>query len=121
MQPRSEVKEPGEWKYADGQYASAVRPLPNGGKLLWVGVPPCDGQWLRSQLKTAGVTLYAPEGFAVHASRQLLAVTANVAGDAEIILKRPAQVVDLYGAWKGSGEKLSVPFRAGQTRLFLLG
>ncbi|MHB1460824.1 MAG: hypothetical protein ACYC1M_06050 [Armatimonadota bacterium] len=119
--PRSEVKEPGEWKYSDGQYASAVRPLPNGGKLLWVGIPPCDGQWLRSQLKTAGVTLYAPEGFAVHASRQLLAVTANVAGDAEIILKRPAQVVDLYGGWKGSGEKLTVPFRAGQTRLFKLG
>ncbi len=118
--PRGEVKEPGEWKYSDGPFASAVRPLPNGGKLLWIGAPPCDSQWLRSQLKTASVTLYAPEGYAVHASRQLLTVTSPIEGDAEIILKRAAQVTDLYNNWKGSGEKLTVPFRAGQTRLLKL-
>lgn len=120
LRPRGEVKELGEWKYSDGRAASAVRPLPNGGKLLWIGAPPCDSQWLRGQMKVASVTLYAPEGYAVHASRQLLTVTAPIEGDAEILLKRAARAEDMYSDWKGSGDKLTVPFRAGQTRLFKL-
>ncbi len=118
--PRAEVPNQGEWAYLDGCFASAVRALPNGGKLTWVGSAPTNSEWQRSQFKAADVHLYAPEGYSVHASKQLLAVTAPVDGEAEITLRLPAKATDLFTNWQGSGGSLKVPFRVGQTRLFKL-
>ncbi len=120
LSPRAEVAAKGEWSYIDGVSASATRSLPGGGQLTWVGSAPYHAPWLRGQLMTAGVHLYAPLNCTVRASKQLLAVTASADGMVQINLRQPAAISDLYSDWRGRGQVIDVPFRAAQTRLFKL-
>ncbi len=94
------------------------RALPEGGKLLWFAGPPQDSVQARGWMEQAGVHIYAPINFVVHASRGLVALTAATAGDVEVSFPKPVRVRDLYGGWTGEGPRFNCPFSAGQTRLF---
>jgi hypothetical protein len=93
------------------------RPLPNGGRLLWFAQPPLDSVQARGWMEQAGVHMYAPINFVVHASRGLVALTAAVAGDFELSFPKAVRVRDLFDGWTAEGAKLTCPFAAGQTRL----
>ena len=61
---------------------------------------------------------YAPAGYFVHASRELVSATSPV--KAEVVLHWPEKcsTVDMFDGWRGSGVDTPCPFAAGQTRLF---
>ncbi len=118
VRPRVHSREPGALRFSDGAWASAERALPKGGRLVWCGAPPCDTALLRGWLQQAGVHLYAPENFSVHAARGLVSITAATAGAFELAWPRPVAVTDLFDGWTGRGARFECPFAAGQTRLF---
>ncbi|MBI5094630.1 MAG: hypothetical protein HZB26_19620 [Candidatus Hydrogenedentes bacterium] len=118
MRPRAYVEGNGWLRYADGKTAGADRPLPNGGRLIWCGVPPQDSALLREWVEAAGAHCYAPIGFTVHASRQLVGITASSAGETQLIWPHAVSAKDLLDGWSGKGSAMSCPFEAGQTRLF---
>ena len=118
LRPRAHSRVEGPLRYADGPSASAVRGLPRGGRLIWCGAPPCDTALLRGWLQEAGVHLYAPENFSVHAARGLVSLTAATAGSFELAWPRAVSVTDLFDGWTGRGSRFDCPFAAGQTRLF---
>jgi hypothetical protein len=97
---------------------SLERALPEGGKLLWFAQPPLDSVQARGWMEQAGVHVYAPINFVVHASRDLVAMTAAVAGDVDLAWPRPVRVRDLFDGWTAEGAHFTCPFAAGQTRLF---
>jgi len=116
--PRAELDQPGFLRYPDGPAASAEAPLPNGGRLLWCGLPPLTTWPLLKWAKEAGVHTYAPDGCFVWASRELVSITAPAQGDVEIRLPNSSVVKDLFDGWVGRGEVIACPFSTGQTRLF---
>jgi hypothetical protein len=120
MRPRAMLEGDGWLRYSDGKTAGGERALANGGRLVWCGVPPLDTPLLRQWLQSAGVHFYAPEGFTVHASKQLVSVTASVSGDAELHWPQETTATDLFDGRKASGATTVFPFEAGQTRLFAL-
>jgi hypothetical protein len=97
---------------------SDLRPLQNEGKLIWCSKPPLDTGKLRKWMEEAGVHLYAPEGFSVHASRELVSITSSSSVNATLKWPEKVAVNDMYDGWSGSGVEFSCPFKAGQTRLF---
>lgn len=119
--PRACLDGDGWLKYDDGRIAGSLRDLPNGGRLIWCGVPPFGSErWLRTLLQSAGVHCYAPAPCSVHASLELTAIT-SVYPDArtiELTWPHPVQIVDLFSRWRGAGQTISCPFDRGQTRLF---
>jgi hypothetical protein len=64
------------------------------------------------------VHCYAPPEFTVHASRELVAITAPAAGEATLRWPGRVQVRDLFDGWSAAGAEFACPFAAGQTRLF---
>ncbi|MDX9972484.1 MAG: hypothetical protein RBU21_05765 [FCB group bacterium] len=120
LRPRAYSDESGWLQYRDGKAAGGERALDNGGRLIWSGVPPLDSALLRMWLEAAGVHCYAPVGFTVHASAELIAVTAPVAGEAVLHWPGALPVTDLFDGWAGSGKRMTCPFEAGQTRLFAI-
>ncbi len=118
LQPRLFVANGALASYSDGKGATASRSLTGGGTLLWTGVPPSNETWLRTWLAQAGVHLYAPEGFFVHASHDLVSVTSPLQGKTELVWPEEVTVKDLFEDWSGQGQKMICPFEAGQTRLF---
>lgn len=120
VRPRLESQDAGALIYSDGVAASCERKLPGGGKLTWVGVPPIDAELLRGWMTEAGVHLYAPAGYQVRRVKQLLSVTASVAGEVTLQMPALARLQDLYSDWQGSGKAVVIPFRAGQTRLMMV-
>jgi hypothetical protein len=73
---------------------------------------------LRGWLSGAGVHLYAPQEYFVHASRELVAITSPAAETAALRWPRQVRVTDLFDGWSGEGNEIRCPFAAGQTRLF---
>ncbi|HBR20564.1 MAG: hypothetical protein UV78_C0001G0021 [Parcubacteria group bacterium GW2011_GWA2_43_17] len=121
VRPRAYIDGQGWLAYEDGRTAGAERPLANGGRLIWCGVPPhLDTDFLRSWLIEAGVHCYGPCQTFVYASRELVAITSVFDTDKEIELQWPkdVSVKDMFDGWSGTGRKMSCPFKAGQTRLF---
>ncbi|HSV74609.1 MAG TPA: hypothetical protein VLH79_12695 [Chthonomonadales bacterium] len=116
--PRAEAGAGATHHYADGAGAGAERPLPRGGRLLWFGAPPLLVDAVRRVMQEAGCHAYAPPGFFVHASRELVAITANVAGEAPLRWPASVRVADLFDGWSGAGAEMRCPFALGQTRLF---
>ena len=120
VRPRPEADGDGWLSYADGPCAGMERALPRGGRLIWSGVPVADSALFRRWIERAGVHCYAPVGYFVHASRELVAVTAPSAGTATLGWPGDAAVRDMFEGWTGRGRATPCPFRAGQTRLFRL-
>ncbi len=120
VRPRMECQGEGSLVYADGVSASCARRLPGGGRLTWVGVPPIDAELLRGWMVEAGVHIYAPAGCQVRRVKQLLSITSSVSGDVAVQMPTSASLQDLYSDWAGSGKLITVPFRAGQTRLMIV-
>ena len=121
VQPRAHSTGEGFLTYADGKTAGVERPLANGGRLLWCGVPPYASEtWLRAQVQEAGVHCYAPVPCSVHASEELVSITSVYADDQDIELDWPetVEVVDVIDGWRGQGKVMTCPFEYGQTRLF---
>ncbi len=118
VRPRLFVEKDSMASYEDGKGAMASRSLPDGGSLLWTGTPPSNETWLRTWLKQAGVHLYAPEGFFVHASKDLVSITSPSEGQVDLVWPEEVTVKDLFDGWSGQGRNLTCPFEAGQTRLF---
>jgi hypothetical protein len=118
LRPRAHAAHEGALRFTDGASACAARELAGGGKLIWCAVPPCSSRLLRGWLSAAGVHLYAPQEYFVHASRELVAITAPAAGTAALRWPRHARITDLFDGWSGEGEEIACPFVAGQTRLF---
>lgn len=115
--PRAELDQPGFLRYPDGPAASAEAPLPNSGRLLWCGLPPLTTWPLLKWAEEAGVHTYAPDGYFVWASRELVSITAPAQGDVEIRFPSASVVKDLFDGWIGRGEVIACPFATGQTRL----
>ncbi len=123
IRPRPYLEGPGFLQYEDGKTAGGERPLANGGRLIWCGVPPYASEdWLREQVLAAEVHCYAPAPCSVHASRELVAITSVYSEDREIELSWPEDVAvtDLFDGWTGRGRTIVCPFEYGQTRLFRL-
>ncbi|MBM3492923.1 MAG: hypothetical protein FJX72_01175 [Armatimonadetes bacterium] len=119
VRPRAEGDGAGWLRYQDGPCAGLERALPNGGRLIWSGVPVVESAMFRKWIERAGVHCHAPVGFFVHASRELVAVTAPVAHEAaRIRWPRSVKATDMLDGWSGSGTEFACPFRLGQTRLF---
>jgi hypothetical protein len=121
VRPRAYLAGEGFIKYEDGKTAGAERPLANGGRLIWCGVPPCSSEkWLRQQVLAAGVHCYAPAPCSVHASKDLVSITSVYKDDRQVELTWPEDVVvtDQFDGWRGHGKTMSCPFKHGQTRLF---
>ena len=121
IRPRAYLAGAGFMKYEDGKTAGAERPLANGGRLIWCGVPPYASEsWVRKLVETAGVHCYAPTPCAVYASKELVSVTSYYEDDRNVDLTWPqdVQVTDLFDGWHGRGKSISCPFKHGQTRLF---
>jgi hypothetical protein len=119
--PRAYLEGEGFMKYEDGKIAAAERPLSNGGRLIWCGVPPYASEaWLRDLVVDAGVHCYAPPPCSVHASKDLVSITSVSFDDRDVELSWPEEVAitDLYDGWTGRGRTFSCPFKHGQTRLF---
>jgi len=121
VRPRVEIAGEGLLRYSDGPCAHAERELPNGGRLIWCGLPPLNQLMLRDWVDAAGVHCYAPAGFFVHASRELVSVTSWA--DCTIPLSWPhrVSVEDLFTGWAATGSQFDCPFEAGQTRVFRVG
>jgi hypothetical protein len=75
---------------------------------------------LRKLVEKAGVHCYAPEGFSVHASSELVAITSSTQGKVVLNWYHRVSVHDLFDDWTGHGKSFSCPFETGQTRLFRL-
>ncbi len=120
LRPRAYMEGPGWLRYSDGKTAGGERPLAHGGRLIWSGVPPLDSALLRTWIEGAGVHCYAPTGCFVHASKQLVAVTASFAGDIPIRWPGRETAEDCFTGWRAEGLEMICPFEAGQTRLFRL-
>jgi hypothetical protein len=121
IRPRAYLSGDGFMKYEDGKTAGAERPLANGGRLIWCGVPPyASEEWLRKQVAAAGVHCYAPAPCSVHASKDLVSITSVYFDDRNVELNWPQEVVitDMFDGWRGQGNIISCPFKHGQTRLF---
>jgi len=118
LQPRSRVSSPGFMVYSDEKVAGLERRLDHGGHLIWAGAPPCNEALAREWVKALGIHCYAPKLFSVHASRDLVAITAPTFGEHPLSWPHPVQAEDLFDGWKGSGKDFSCPFQGGQTRLF---
>lgn len=116
--PRARVEGGGFLRYTDGVPAGAERALPDGGRLIWCGVPPLSTALWRQWAEAAGVHCYAPTGCFVHAARDLVSVTASEARSVRLRWPRPVTIEDLFTGWRGSGAEIDCPFQAGQTRLF---
>lgn len=99
---------------------TAVRPLANGGKLIWLSVPLTNTTVWRAIGEEAGVVFTARVNSYVHASESLVSVTSGIDGEQKLNFGRAVKVVDLLTGWEGNGETVSCPFYAGQTRLFYL-
>ena len=98
---------------------SAVKDLANGGRLIWMSVPLTVSRVWRDIGKDAGVTFTANINSYVHASKELVSVTASANGTQKLYFGRPVTVVDVLSGWEGSGDEyVECVFYAGQTRLF---
>jgi hypothetical protein len=120
LRPRASVASEGWMTYADGKTAGSERALNNGGRLIWCGVPPLDSDLLRGWVEGAGVHCYAPVGVTVHASKQLVSITASSTGEMELHWPKSTTVTDLLDGWSGKGRDMNCPFETNQTRLFSL-
>jgi hypothetical protein len=70
-------------------------------------------------LVRAGVHFYAPIGFFVHASEDLVAITAGTGTMAKIQWPRASRVTDLFDGLSLEGKVTECVFATGQTRLFV--
>ena len=120
LRPRAILRGTGIMHYQDGPVAGGERELNQGGKLIWCGTPIMDTAWLREVALHAGVHGYAPAEYFVHASRELVSITASSAGDVPVEWPRSVKAVDLFTGWHKTGKSMNVPFEVGQTRLFRL-
>lgn len=118
IQPRLFVEKDALASYEDGKGALASTTLSGGKTLLWTGVVPGNETWLRNWLAQAGVHLYAPENYFVHASHDLVSITAPREGEVTLAWPEEVSVKDLFDGWTGQGKDMTCPFEAGQTRLF---
>ncbi len=75
---------------------------------------------LRKLVEKIEVHCYAPSGFSVHASKELIAITSDRLGIVMLNWKQEVKVMDLFDGWTGTGKSFPCPFEAGQTRLFKL-
>jgi len=102
----------------DPSGAEAEGPLPRRGRLIWRAEPVLDTHQWRQWAEDAGVHCYAPEGYFVHASRELVTITSPAAGTPLLTWPEPARVRDLFDGWTADGRRMRCPFALGQTRLF---
>ncbi len=120
VRPRIEANAAGWLRYVDGPCAGLERPLPRGGRLIWSGVPVVSVELFRSWIERAGIHCYAPAGCFVHASRDLVAITAPADGTYTITWPRRVGAQDMLDGWRSDGQAFACPFHTGQTRLFRL-
>ena len=120
--PRFELKEEGCLRFAEGFYAGTERSLVRGGRLIWCGTAPLSRNLLDKWMTEAGAHRYAPMGFTVNASKQVVSVTAPTGGPEEVELDfgRPVKMIDMMDGFTGEGRKIRCNFLPGQTRLFAL-
>ncbi len=118
VRPRAFIEGEGFLRYSDGKSAGAERPLANGGRLIWCGIPPHSTALIRQWAQEAGVHFYAPQEYCVYSSRELVSVTSPKAGSVKLAWPTPVTIRDLFDGWEGSGQEIDCPFDPGQTRLF---
>jgi hypothetical protein len=117
--PRAVVDGGALLNYENGEGAFAERPLSNGGRLIWCSTSPLNSDLWRKWLEKAGVHFYAPLNYFVHATKELVSVTAPEDGQAEINFPSSVVVKDLFEPGKtGKGKQIKFQFDRGQTRLF---
>ena len=118
LQPRARTSGQGFMVFDDKKVAGIERKLPQGGSLIWASVPPCNEGLAREWVEALGIHCYAPRHFTVHASKDLVSITAPSFGNFLLKWPRAVAVEDLFDGWKAQGVEFSCPFQGGQTRLF---
>ena len=70
-------------------------------------------------MEEAGVHFYAPEGYTVYASEELVSISADTltTGVQEIYFPYEVEVTDLFDGFTATGQRISCTFEPGQTRL----
>ena len=118
-QPRAEYNGEGILYYGDGPAAAGGRDLANGGRLIWCGTAPTSRKLLKQWMQDAGVHFYAPEGYTMYATKELVSISADTltTGTQNIYFPYPVEVTDLLDGFTAQGQIISCPFEAGQTRL----
>jgi hypothetical protein len=92
----------------------------SGKYVWWSDLVIHDERFLLELIERSGVRRYAPPGFAIHAARGVVAVTAPETGEAAIDFGRPVRTIDLFSREFGQGQIQRWNFGVGQTRLFAL-
>jgi hypothetical protein len=103
--------------YPDGSAAVALRQSPDGWS-LFVGAPGLTSELLRLAARKAGVHLYTQTDCNVYANGPIVGLHAAQDGPVTLDTGRRGQVQDaLTGERVGSGPRVTVPMKKGDTRL----
>jgi beta-galactosidase len=106
--------------FADGPAAAARRSY-EGFESIYAGTLGLPAAALRSLCREAGVHVFLDSDDVVSADDHFLSISATTAGEKEIHLPSVSELTD-YATQKtyriGSGRKVSIPFKEGETRLF---
>ncbi|MFI5378948.1 MAG: beta-galactosidase [Tepidisphaerales bacterium] len=103
--------------YPDGTAAIAMRRVADGTS-IFVGAPGLTSELLRLAARAAGAHLFTHVDCNVYATGRFLAVHASQDGPLQIDLARPGEIIDLLtGAKLGSGPKITLPLKRGETRV----
>jgi len=106
--------------FPDGSAAVAMRRRSTGTD-LFVGAPALTPELLRIAARAAAVHLWADRETLVNANGPIVAVTATQDGRVALDVRRRAPVVDvLTGQRLGSGPRLALALRKGETRVLRL-
>jgi hypothetical protein len=107
--------------YRDGSAAVALRRTP-GGISLFVGTPGLSSELLRLAARASGVHLFTETDCNVYASGPFVALHASQDGPLVLDVGRSATVHDvLSGATVGTGPKLTLSLKRGDTRVLRFG
>jgi hypothetical protein len=104
--------------FEDGSPAVALRRTTHGPS-LFVGVPGLTSDLVRIAARAGGVHLFSATDCAVYANGPFLAIHATQNGPLTLDCGHPGPIVDvLTGSVVGTGPKLDVQLRQGETRVF---
>jgi hypothetical protein len=103
--------------YPDGSAAVALRQSPDGWS-LFVGAPGLTSELLRLAARKAGVHLYTQTDCNVYANGPIVALHAAQDGPITLDTGHRGKVQDaLTGERVGSGPRVTVPMKKGDTRV----
>jgi hypothetical protein len=105
--------------YSDGSPAAVLR-RGDRGVDIYLGTPAWTSSLVRAFAHTAGVHLFTETDANVWATKDFLSVHAMADGPLQLSFSGSGAVLhdEIEGKRVGAGQRITVPFRQGQTRVF---